>query len=66
MFTGKRMGEVAALAHLLVENGPLRRTVLAAQRRRRQHFLPEATLPSLLELLRLLGENDVSEARVVA
>jgi glycosyltransferase involved in cell wall biosynthesis len=64
MFTEKRPVEVAALAHLLIEDGPLRRTVLDAQRRRRRDFLPDATLSSLLELLRALGAADVAESRV--
>ena len=66
MFTEKRPPEVAALAHLLVEDGPLRRTVVEAQRRRRRDFLPEATLPAFLELLRALGNEDLAEARVVS
>jgi glycosyltransferase involved in cell wall biosynthesis len=66
MFTEKRPAEVAALAHLLIEDGPLRRTIVEAQRRRRRDFLPDATLSSLLDLLRALGVDHVAEARVVS
>jgi glycosyltransferase involved in cell wall biosynthesis len=66
MFAEKRPAEVAALAHLLIEEGPLRRTIVEAQRRRRRDFLPDATLSSLLELLRALGADDVAETRVVS
>jgi len=55
MFTEKRWPELAALAHMLVEDRALRRTVIAAQRARRSAFLPEAILPALLELLGRLG-----------
>jgi len=55
MFTEKRWPEVAALAHMLVEDRSLRRTVIAAQRARRSAFLPEAILTALLELLGRLG-----------
>jgi glycosyltransferase involved in cell wall biosynthesis len=52
MFTEKnRWAELAALAHLLVVDAPLRRTVIAAQRARRLAFLPEAILPILVELV---------------
>jgi glycosyltransferase involved in cell wall biosynthesis len=54
MFTEKRWPEVAALAHLLVEDRALRRKVIGAQRQRRKGFLPEAVLPSLLDLIRRL------------
>jgi glycosyltransferase involved in cell wall biosynthesis len=60
MFTEKRLPELAALAHMLVEDRALRRTVIAAQRKRRSAFLPEAVLPALLELLaRLEGDEQV-------
>ena len=55
MFTEKRFPELAALAHLMVEDKALRRKVIAAQRARRQDFLPEAILPILLELLSRMG-----------
>ena len=55
MFTEKRWPELAALAHMLVEDRALRRAILAAQRARRSAFLPEAILPALLELLARLG-----------
>jgi glycosyltransferase involved in cell wall biosynthesis len=58
MFTEKRWPELGALAHLMVEDRALRRTVIAAQRTRRVSFLPESTLPSLLELLARLGIHD--------
>jgi glycosyltransferase involved in cell wall biosynthesis len=52
MFTEKnRWPELAALAHLLVEDATLRNTVIAAQRARRLAFLPEASLPILMELV---------------
>ena len=63
MFTEKgRWPELAAFAHLLVEDRDLRRKVLEAQRRRRSTFLPEAVLPSLLQLLARLGVGDEVEA----
>ena len=55
MFTEKRWAELAALAHMLVEDRALRRKVVAAQRARRTAFLPEAILPALLDLLARLG-----------
>jgi glycosyltransferase involved in cell wall biosynthesis len=56
MFTEKnRWTELAALAHLLVEDRALRQTVIAAQRTRRPAFLPKAILPVLLELVSKLG-----------
>jgi hypothetical protein len=54
MFTEKRWAEVAALAHLLIEDTGLRRTVLDAQRTRRKDFLPEAIVPSFLDVVRRL------------
>jgi glycosyltransferase involved in cell wall biosynthesis len=64
MFTEKRSPELAALAHMLVEDRSLRRTVIAAQRARRSAFLPEAILPKLLELLaRLGGEERATSVR---
>jgi glycosyltransferase involved in cell wall biosynthesis len=51
LFTEKRWPEVAALAHLLVDDGSLRHKIIAAQRQRRKGFLPEAVLPSLLDLI---------------
>jgi glycosyltransferase involved in cell wall biosynthesis len=62
MFTEKRWPELGALAHLMVEDRALRRTVIAAQRARRLAFLPEGTLPSLLELLARLGVRDRAAA----
>ncbi len=58
MFTEKRWPELAALAHMLVEDRALRRKVIAAQRARRAAFLPEAILPALLELLARLGAEE--------
>jgi glycosyltransferase involved in cell wall biosynthesis len=55
MFTEKRYPELAALAHMLIEDEALRRTVLDAQRERRTAFLPEAILPTLLGLLAKIG-----------
>ena len=55
----------AALAHLLVEDSELRRTVSAGQRRRRLDFLPEAVLPSFLELLRKLT-GEAAEVRAAS
>jgi glycosyltransferase involved in cell wall biosynthesis len=64
MFTEKRLPELAALAHMLVEDRALRRTVIAAQRVRRSAFLPEAILPALLELVaRLGGEGRAAPVR---
>jgi glycosyltransferase involved in cell wall biosynthesis len=58
LFTDKgRWRELAALAQLLVEDRELRRKVLEAQRKRRSAFLPEAILPSLLELLGKLSPD---------
>lgn len=57
LFTEKRWPELAALAHMLVEDRALRKKVIAAQRARRSAFLPEAILPSLLELLGRLGAS---------
>jgi glycosyltransferase involved in cell wall biosynthesis len=58
LFTEKgRWPELAALAQLLVEDRELRRKVLEAQRKRRAAFLPEAILPSLLELLGKLSPD---------
>jgi glycosyltransferase involved in cell wall biosynthesis len=51
MFTEKKLPEVAALAHLLVEDADLRNKVIAAQGFRRRDFLPEAVLPAFLDLL---------------
>lgn len=58
MFSDKgRWPELAALAHLLVEERELRQKVIDAQRKRRSTFLPEALLPSLLDLLAKLGST---------
>ena len=57
MFSEKRFPELAALAHLLVTDPALRRTVLAAQRARRPAFLPEAILPVLMGLVARLGAD---------
>lgn len=57
LFTEKRFPELGALAHMLVEDRALRATVIAAQRRRRSAFLPEAILPALRELLARLGDE---------
>jgi len=57
--------ELAALAHLLVEDPVLRRTVVAAQRTRRKEFLPEAILPSFLEVVRRLT-GEVAEVRAAS
>src|SRR5207237_8067580 len=45
IFTDKRCPEVAALAHLLIEDGVLRRKIVTAQRERRKEFLPETIPP---------------------
>jgi glycosyltransferase involved in cell wall biosynthesis len=65
MFTQKKSIELGALAHLLVEDPQLRGRVLDAQRARRQDFLPEAVLPSFLELLRAMG-GEISAVRAVS
>jgi glycosyltransferase involved in cell wall biosynthesis len=63
MFTEKKWPEVAALAHLLVEDGELRRRVIEGQRRRRVDFLPEQVLPRFLELVEaLIGEQKLARA----
>jgi glycosyltransferase involved in cell wall biosynthesis len=51
MFTSKTsVGSMAALAHLLVKDVPLRAKVIAAQRQRREAFLPENVVPRILEI----------------
>ena len=55
LFTEKRFTEIGALMRLAVEDGPLRRTILAAQRVRRAAFLPETVLPGLIEFLEELS-----------
>jgi len=65
LFTEKRFPELAALAHMMVEDHSLRRAVLAAQRTRRPAFLPEAVLPSLLELLERLDRQERPPERAV-
>jgi glycosyltransferase involved in cell wall biosynthesis len=57
MFTEKRWVELAALARLLVEDGELRRKVVASQRSRRSAFLPEAILPTFLNLVQAMDED---------
>jgi glycosyltransferase involved in cell wall biosynthesis len=59
MFTEKKPAEVAALAHLLVENRDLRGKIVAAQRARREDFLPSAVLPKFLRLIDAL-DGDVA------
>ncbi len=65
MFTEKRLPEIAALAHLLVTDHGLRRKVLAAQRARRTAFLPEAVLPTLLDLIGRLDAATEREPAVI-
>lgn len=60
LFTEKRWPELAALAHMLVEDRALRRKVIAAQRARRTVFLPEAILPALLDLIARLDAQGES------
>lgn len=55
LFTEKRLPELAALAHIMVQDEELRRKVIAAQRARRPAFLPEAVLPILQDLLVRMG-----------
>jgi glycosyltransferase involved in cell wall biosynthesis len=51
MFTSKdHLEHAAALAHLLVKRGRLRQTLITAQRRRREAFLPEKVRPRILEI----------------
>ena len=65
MFTEKKLPELAALAHLLVEDPELRKTVLAAQRIRRRDFLPEVVLPAFFELIRAMT-GDASTVRAAS
>jgi glycosyltransferase involved in cell wall biosynthesis len=65
MFTEKRPPELAALAHLLVEERQLRRKVIASQQVRRTAFLPEALLPSYLDLFKTLGGDQSGPERLV-
>ena len=52
LFTHKQdLLQLAGVAHRLVRDMKLRRTVLAAQRTRRQAFLPEAVHPKLTRLI---------------
>ena len=63
LFTEKRWPELAALAHLLVEDRALRAKVIAAQRTRRLDFLPEASLPAFFEMIRAItGEASSTRA----
>jgi glycosyltransferase involved in cell wall biosynthesis len=51
---------VAALAKLMVHDEALRSTVLAAQARRRQDFLPEALMPRFLAMAEALVPRDAT------
>jgi glycosyltransferase involved in cell wall biosynthesis len=65
MFTEKKWPEIAALAHLLVEDAGLRRKVVEAQARRRVDFLPEKVLPRFIELVEALT-GEPSSVRAVS
>ena len=54
LFTEKRLPELAALAHLLVEDQALRARVVATQKARRRTYLPEFVLPAFVDLLEKL------------
>jgi glycosyltransferase involved in cell wall biosynthesis len=64
MFTEKKFPEVAALAHILVEDVELRRKVLEAQAKRREEFLPEKTLPAFVDLVANLTGEETSVCAV--
>jgi glycosyltransferase involved in cell wall biosynthesis len=68
MFTEKRWTELAALAHLLVQDQELRRKLIASQRARRDAFLPETLLPAFLDCLAgaLDGRDQVGPDRFVS
>jgi hypothetical protein len=66
MFTEKKFPEVAALAHLLIEDRNLRDKVVAAQRARRAAFLPEALLPAFLDLMRAITGDELGPGRLLS
>jgi glycosyltransferase involved in cell wall biosynthesis len=65
MFTEKKRPEVAALAHILVEDGELRGKIIEAQARRRVDFLPEKSLPRFVDVIGALA-RELNPVRAVS